>query len=574
MFIVRNALRNVVRNKGRNILMIIIVTIITAAATVSLAIVQAAHTARTSALDDTTITAQISLDRRALMDAAKPSDSSSSSSEKPDMSALQQSMTEKQLTLADYEKYAKSEYGVKTSYYTETASLATADGGIEPVDSNGTVTSSSDDSTSSSDSSSSSSDSASKDSGDAQQAPGGDMAMGGGDMGGGKGDMQMMTTGDFSLVGFSDDEALLNAPNGSFTMKSGQAFGYGEDDADQVIVSDTLATANGIKVGDKIKVANAADTDKTYTLTVVGIYSNATDDTQAMGGPMQSTASDPANAIYTNIATLTKLGLTPDKTMEITDSQGNKRTTQAAQLSYTYVFAGKDEYDKFAEDVRKAGLGDEYTVSSEDVERYEQSLVPIENLSKFATTMLIVVLCVGAVVLMVLTVFNIRERKYEIGVLTAIGVKKAKVAGQFTLELLVVTLIGLALGIGVGAATSVPVSNALLSSQVEQQQSQQASQMQQFGRQMQGPGASSSSSSDTKSEQQSGDTQSDQKQAPTDMPQGNRAQQMVSKINATVNWATIGWMLLIGLALTLLAALVAVVFVMRYEPLQILADRS
>ena len=56
--------------------------------------------------------------------------------------------------------------------------------------------------------------------------------------------------------------------------------------------------------------------------------------------------------------------------------------------------------------------------------------------------------------------------------------------------------------------------------------------------------------------------------------QWGHATQMVSKVNATVNWATIGWMLLIGIGLTLLASLVAAVFVMRYEPLQILADRS
>ena len=36
----------------------------------------------------------------------------------------------------------------------------------------------------------------------------------------------------------------------------------------------------------------------------------------------------------------------------------------------------------------------------------------------------------------------------------------------------------------------------------------------------------------------------------------------------------VGQLLLVGLGLTLVAALVAVVFVLRYEPLQILADRS
>lgn len=135
MFIVRNALHNVVRNKGRNALMIIIVAIITAAATVALAIVQAAERARTSALDDTTISAQISIDRGAMIGKTRDAQSGGA-----DMQAMRESMASKQLTLDDYQKYDKSEYGVASSYYTETASAAAVDDGVEPVDSNGTVT--------------------------------------------------------------------------------------------------------------------------------------------------------------------------------------------------------------------------------------------------------------------------------------------------------------------------------------------------------------------------------------------------------------------------------------------------
>ena len=53
-----------------------------------------------------------------------------------------------------------------------------------------------------------------------------------------------------------------------------------------------------------------------------------------------------------------------------------------------------------------------------------------------------------------------------------------------------------------------------------------------------------------------------------------RAVDYVSSVNATVNLKVVGQLLLVGLGLTLVAALVAVVFVLRYEPLQILADRS
>lgn len=58
------------------------------------------------------------------------------------------------------------------------------------------------------------------------------------------------------------------------------------------------------------------------------------------------------------------------------------------------------------------------------MENHESSLVPLNSLSKFAVTLLIVVL-------VVITLLNVRERKYEIGVLTAIGVNKVKVAAQF-----------------------------------------------------------------------------------------------------------------------------------------------
>ena len=223
------------------------------------------------------------------------------------------------------------------------------------------------------------------------------------------------------------------------------------------------------------------------------------------------------------------------------------------------------------------------------MENYESSLVPLNNLSKFALTLLIVVLAVGGVVLVVITLLNVRERKYEIGVLAAIGVNKVKVAAQFTLELLIVTMIGLALGACAGAVASVPVSNQLLASQIEQQQSQQTNQREQFGRDMQGSadgsgtGAQDSGNADDSSnstDSQNFDSASNQNSAMPGKggngPEGmmDRAVNYASSVNATVNLTVVGQLLLVGLGLTLIAALVAVVFVLRYEPLQILADRS
>lgn len=541
MFVISNAWRSVVSNKGRNILIVIIVAIIAAAATIGLSIRQAADAAAAHGLANTTVTAQISLDRSKLFSAAR---TQSGTNGTPDFNSLRASISGKELKLTDYEKYRKDCATVSATYYTQTASVSKTSK-FQPVSTTDSSTSS--------------------------ESNNGETPRSGGQYGGGEGMRTGMgQSGDFRLTGFSSDTAVSHATNGSFTLNSGKVFGYGADDAGKVIITKSLADFNNLSVGDTFAVADPSDSSKTYTLTVAGVYTNSSDSTSTGNGPMSSTASDPANDIYTSSATIDDLGL-----------GSTSGSDNAATLSYSYVFANKADYETFVNDTKRAGLSSDYTVSSADVEQFESSLVPLNNLSKFALALLVIVLGVGAVVLVALNIFNIRERKYEVGVLTAIGVNKVKVGAQFVLELFIVTLLGLALGTGIGAVSSVPVSNQLLASQVSAQKTEEASQMQQFGRGMNQSGASGPGSSSGGGSADSGasGTQS--------APGGNeasrsgnrtsrfgRATTYISSINSTVNITVIAQLLLIAVGLTVLSSLVAIIFVMRYEPLQILADRS
>ena len=65
---------------------------------------------------------------------------------------------------------------------------------------------------------------------------------------------------------------------------------------------------------------------------------------------------------------------------------------------------------------------------------------------------------------------NIRERKYEIGVLRTIGISKVKLTMQFISELLIVGFVALMLGAGCGATMSKSISNSLLASEIESSQ--------------------------------------------------------------------------------------------------------
>ena len=325
------------------------------------------------------------------------------------------------------------------------------------------------------------------------------------------------------------------------------------------MISNELAVFNGLSVGSIISLANPNNEEETYTFTVAGIYTNASSDIES--GQMRfETANDPANLICVSYHTLSALAeQSSAAAVTQTDENGRETTTVLnLQTSGTYEFASKANYDSFGEELKSEGLSEYYTLSSSDINSYEQSLVPLENLSSFALTLLIIILGVGAVILIVLNIFNIRERKYEVGVLTAMGIKKTKVAAQFVTELLAVTLIAIVIGTGIGVAAVVPTSNNLLESQIQSQESVQTTQEQNFVR----PGE--------------GNRVQDGLGGPmfgNAVDSGNSIE-YIDTINAGVNLSILIKLIGIGILLTILSSLAGIVFVLRYDPLKILANRT
>ena len=66
-------------------------------------------------------------------------------------------------------------------------------------------------------------------------------------------------------------------------------------------------------------------------------------------------------------------------------------------------------------------------------------------------------------ILFLVMVMIVRERKREIGILKAIGASNGRIMAQFTTEALTFTLLGLAVGAVVGIIAASPVTSALVS---------------------------------------------------------------------------------------------------------------
>lgn len=539
VYILKNALRCIGRQKGRNILIGVIVFVIALSCCIGLSIRQAAESAKQETLASMQVTATISFDRAAMM--AQMGAEGAQDGGGFDRGGFADKMgSSSSLTLDEYQTYAAAD-SVADFYYSLTSYVNGSDG-FEPVS-----TETEEDTDAAEDSSS----------GTAQQGFDAGFQGQGGAEAGGKAARIMGSSSDFTLVGYSGENAMTAFLDGTAQVTQGAVFTAGTA-ANECIVSEELATFNGLAVGDTVAIANPNNEDETYTLTVTGFYTDSSANGESFSR-FGSTSTDPANRIYVSAATLQELISASEDTTAalLEDDAASTASALSGTLAGTYVFASVEDYEAFEPQARELGLDETYTVTSADVSAYENSLVPLNTLSTMAGYFLIVVLVIGAIILVVLNIFNIRERKYEIGVLTAIGMKKGKVALQFLAEIFVVTLLAVAIGAGVGALSSVPVTNQLLEGQVASQVEQSEQVEQNFGRGGMDAGGKGMAGGGL------------------DAGAGADAQaSYVSEVSSAMNLTVVAQMLGIALLLTLVAGAVSMLFVMRYEPLKILANRD
>ena len=557
MYILKNAWRSISRAKVRNVLIGVIVLVIAISSCVALSIREASNQARAQYLEDLEITAQISVDRSAMM-----KDFSGKMEGGFDRDSMKEMLiNQNELSLEELQTYAQAE-SVKDFYYTGTTTV-NADDNWEAVDTTGIEES--DESENS----------------DSQGDIGGFPGMGG-QMGmqGGRGPGKMGNQGDATLVGYSSDVAMTEFVSGTSKITDVEMFEEGTTDY-SCVISDELATYNEFAVGDTFVVVNPNNEDESYELTIVGIYSNeqsGMSQTGMMGG--FSTATDAANQIYISYNALSKVMEASETTADAAKEEDEDTEIKALvnQVSGTYVFANVEDYESFEAQARGLGLSEDYTISSGDIMSYEQSLEPLNNLSEYAMYFFLVILIIGGIILAVLNIFNIRERKYEIGVLAAIGMKKWKIAVQYTTELLFVTFIAIFIGTGIGAVCSVPITNTLLEKQIKNQESTMQEQMGNFGR----------------PEKPEGMDMPDN--ATNDMPEGgngfagfggfgggmgeffhnmgNSMTEYVTEIDSATNITVVFQLMGVGILLTLISSLFAIIFVLRYDPLKIMANRE
>ncbi|MCL2513426.1 MAG: FtsX-like permease family protein [Oscillospiraceae bacterium] len=228
----------------------------------------------------------------------------------------------------------------------------------------------------------------------------------------------------------------------------------------ECLMSADLAEENGVDIGDALAFnATLYDTERNpvaeveYSLTVVGFYTDATEEYPI---PMMSGNSymNRRNEVLTTFDTV------------MNAVSGDVATGfNGLDVSATYYLKNPDMLEDFKRELYAKGLSGDFDVNT-DTLSYNKIVAPVEGLKSMSLTFMLVVLILGGVILVLLSSIAIRERKYEIGVLRAMGMKKGKVAVGLWLEILAIAAVCLVLGITAGIFASQPVSDTLLERQV------------------------------------------------------------------------------------------------------------
>ena len=178
---------------------------------------------------------------------------------------------------------------------------------------------------------------------------------------------------------------------------------------------------------------------------IVGIYkAKTTSGSAAQGGPGQQ--SDPSNTIFSSY---TFAGTV------------NGDSTTVTSVVYTLTDSSKEA--AFTKAAKKL-VSSSFSLTS-SAETYALLMKPMKNVQSFANKIVWVVGIAGTIILALITVLMIRERRHEIGVLMSLGESKVKIVLQLFSELFAILVVSLVIAGVAGNFVGNAVGKQLVSQQ-------------------------------------------------------------------------------------------------------------
>ncbi|MCP8853633.1 ABC transporter permease [Latilactobacillus sakei] len=338
-------------------------------------------------------------------------------------------------------------------------------------------------------------------------------------------------------MGMSQSTSTGDFKDNTNKITKGRALTSADVNTNNVVIESELAKQNNLRVGDTIKIKATTTGKKAYTLKVVGIYKASQSSSSSMG-PQQS---DPSNTLYTAYTLANQI-----------KGQTNKVD------SAVFTLSNPTQKTAFLKAAKKIINTKKFSLTADD-STYQTLKQSMQKMESFANKIVWLVAIAGTVILALIIILMVRERRYEMGILLSLGEKRTKIIGQLLVEMFMLLIVSLALaGIGgqfAGQALSKQVMNSV----------------------------TTNTTTDSTTTQPGGNGGPGGGQAPSGQPGGNRlGGQMTqgnptkakaikaSDLNLKINPLTLLQLGAFGFTIIALAVLLASANILRLEPRKIL----
>jgi len=262
------------------------------------------------------------------------------------------------------------------------------------------------------------------------------------------------------LWGYNESKLSSNFRTNTFELVEGKHIT--EADEGKILISDTLAELNRLKIGDCINAkitgyqvgfGDAEQIVVSKELEIVGIYhvntvqriSEFTAETDIAG-----------NYIICDL-----------KTVQEMERLRNEASDMANDLRYNEVvfFADNPEnLSQVMEDVKSLKtINWEFFEIQEDDDKYQDAMIPLKYIDRVILAMVIFTLIVCVVLLCLILQTWINTRKREVGILISVGNKMRSITLQFFVEGFLILCVASILATGLSMSLSNELGNRLLS---------------------------------------------------------------------------------------------------------------
>lgn len=256
--------------------------------------------------------------------------------------------------------------------------------------------------------------------------------------------------------------------SGTLNLIDGRLFTEEEikNESNVVIVSKEVATYNGLNIGDTIKLGMTFE-DKGKEVgyfeeeyTVVGIVEAKTKYERDPNGELIELSNSYLDVMFMPNEALKNIH---DKIIEEQDKY-NIKDYDSFHAIARYYLTNKDDLNNFKnENMAKLPRGFTFADNSKNLTSLE---APIQNMEDIANTIVYASIIVSIVVIGLIIILFVKERKQEMGIYLALGERKKNIALQILFETLIVAFIGISISIFTGNMIAKNISSKIVENQL------------------------------------------------------------------------------------------------------------